>query len=801
MTKSVPIGNLSHFERERHIVDLFFTNGMGRVCVITPNIFRVQYTRRKEWNYKPFLAIEEKEWKTVALQIKRHPEKLDITTPRLIISLIFRPFSIRVYDHEGHLLHQDHPRTSAAFTSNSVIVNKRCPKGVPFLGLGDQPGTMNRSGSIHRLELTQSTEKELKAHKNPQITYPLFCYQGKDVAVGHFVDSPTMAQIDLRKSQSGDYSISVDNLELDYYVIVGSDLAEVVRNYSVLLGRSTFPPRWSLEITKGIEALPETNAFKKAYRELRSGFLMTSSVLLHPTDKGGISFLDDKPLKMLRGFKRSERIPHLMLEIDQKVNPRTPSTKELKKLIKQGVFIESELDSNIALQTKDGGIYFDAFYKSSRELISKNLKPLVQSGMWGVEVVDAAPPWKHKVLKKVSFRTIQKIIGEDGESTEDLVHTVSAQDVYAYMPNALAESVNHALRDSQPDARPLAVFTSGFAGIQRNAILSLAQPRFEWADIPKFISRMLSLNISGSPLLCVDLYLHTGMDDELLARLVQAMAFVPLLRLRFPKKFNLKKMMQSNRFLTALDQVLKIREDWLPYLYQLTWLSHTEGTPVLHPTIYHFPEWEPAHGMQNQFLLGDSVLVSPVIKKGISSMTIDLPPGEWVDINSFTIHQGDSKLKIDVDETTLPVFLREGTIVPHYDSDCGEMNKSVKVSVFLKPDVSSETYIYDDDGESMRYLKNEYSSIHVRLSSTKKGYVLKIARREGRMNPTWGSYVFCFIRSRLDIQRVVYNRSELEYYPTHEELLQAKTGFHLDDENELLYIKIPFEREGGVIRF
>ena len=171
--KILPIGNLENFHRERHIFDLFFSRGLGRLSVVTANIIRVQYTLEPDWPYKPLLSIEEKEWKTVPIQIKRHAEKLDITTPKLIVSIVFRPFNIRIYDHDGHLLTQDNPKCSVTYKKDGVNVHKKVPPGASVLGLGDLPGKMDRQGTLHHFEMLKSSEKDLEQHKNPQINYPV----------------------------------------------------------------------------------------------------------------------------------------------------------------------------------------------------------------------------------------------------------------------------------------------------------------------------------------------------------------------------------------------------------------------------------------------------------------------------------------------------------------------------------------------------------------------------------------------------------------------------------------------------
>jgi alpha-glucosidase len=797
--KVYPLGNLEDFHRERHIFDLFFTRGIGRVSVITSNIVRFQYTVEKDWSYKPLLSIEEKEWKSVPIQIKRHTEKLDIMTPKLIISLVFKPFNIRIYDHEGHLLVQDNPKCSATYKGTQIAVHKKCPTNTPIIGMGDQHGNFDRSGRAFRFEMMKSTEKRLKAHSNPQLIFPTFCYKGKDISVGYFLDNPNNSIIDLRNSVRGDFSMITDNGNLDYYTIIGDELKDVTAGISLLIGNSIFPPRWSLEIMKGLETQLDPKKFLKVYKQIREKFLYTSSIIAQQPENDSTGFWDDRPVNLLKSFKRSDQIPHFMMEIDQKIQKDSLQRKTLKALIAKDAFIMA--DPNASKESDENqNVYLDPFHEPGNDYIESSLKPLFDEQLRGIEVRDDCPYWTRSTIGDQKVHCIQEIIAEDGESVEKLVHEIEAKNLLAYIPNGLVKNIVSAYAKAKPDLRPLVVSSSGYAGVQRYSVVRPIHTKMDWPDISKFLTRILSLNISGAPLICVDINLSMDFEDKFMTRLIQALAFVPIIRLRIAKDFDLEKILGADHFLETLDSIFRLREAWLPYLYQLMWSSHKEGTPILYPIIYFYPEIKDGGGLLDMFMVGEHVLVAPMVKDK-KSRDITLPTGDWIDVNTYELVQGGKTISYDVDDKTIPMFLKEGAIVPQFNSETPGLSKSVIVTFFPKNDVISESVLYDDDGDSSRYNKDFHACVNLRLSGTKKGFVLKLSRRQGRINPSWANYLFCFANSRLDISKVVYNRVELDYLTSLDELIAEKTGFFLDDEKELLYVKVPYEREGGVVRF
>ena len=799
--KIIPIGNLENFYRERHIFDLNFTKGIGRLSVVTPNIIRVQYTLEKDWPYKPLLSIEEKEWKSVPIQIKRHAEKLDITTPRLIVSLVFRPFNIRIYDHEGHLLCQDNPKCSTTYRGQRISVHKKVPPGSAILGLGDMPGNMDRSEANHHFEVGKATLENLKSHKNPQISYPICFYKGKDHAVGFFVDNPNRCSVDLRGTAKGNMILETENGNLDYYMMVGTDFEEISRSISMLIGNSVFPPRWTLEVMKGLETQLDSDTFLTEYNSIREEFLLTSSVIAHQPPKEPTGFWDERPLNLLKSFRRSDQIPHFLIELEQRFKKSELAENEFAELCSSGAFIEEKMGGGVLREASNNSIFLDPFYDAGHKYIAKKMEPLLKKDLRGLEISDPCPPWTRKTIDDSSVRCIQEIIAEDGESVEKIVHEIEAKNLLGYMPNGLAQGIYQAFLKTNPELRPLLFTTSGSAGIQRYAILRLLHSDLDWKDLPLYLSRILSLNISGCPLTCADIELKPGFDQHLISHQILMLSFVPLIRLKLAKGYSMEELLGSEQLLETLEYTFGLRETWLPYLYQLTWRAHIDGLPILHPTLYFFPDWEPAKEIQDQFLVGKHVLVSPFLNEKGLSRRIQLPPGAWADVQTFEVFQGPITLTYERENSPLPMFYREGAIVPSYETSTPGLDKSIIVTFFPFGDSVSETDIYDDDGDSTRHETQINCSVQLRLSSTKKGYVLKLSRRVGRINPSWASYLLRFIHSRLDIQRVVYNRTELTYFTSFEELAESKMGFFLDDELEMLYIKIPYEREGGVVRF
>lgn len=66
------------------------------------------------------------------------------------------------------------------------------------------------------------------------------------------------------------------------------------------------------------------------------------------------------------------------------------------------------------------------------------------------------------------------------------------------------------------------------------------------------------------------------------------------------------------------------------------------------------------HSYFPEFMLGEKILVAPVVVKGANSRRVYLPKGKWKDGNSNAVHQGPVALNYNAPITVLPYFIKQG---------------------------------------------------------------------------------------------------------------------------------------------
>ena len=99
-------------------------------------------------------------------------------------------------------------------------------------------------------------------------------------------------------------------------------------------------------------------------------------------------------------------------------------------------------------------------------------------------------------------------------------------------------------------------------------------------------------------------------------------------------------------------------------MYTLAWRSHREGIPVVRPVFWSHPDLCNLWDVDDQFLLGDDILVAPVLTHGCTTREVVLPPGDWYYFWNDTCYSGHRTIKIPVTLEHIPIFIRAGSILP-----------------------------------------------------------------------------------------------------------------------------------------
>lgn len=128
----------------------------------------------------------------------------------------------------------------------------------------------------------------------------------------------------------------------------------------------------------------------------------------------------------------------------------------------------------------------------------------------------------------------------------------------------------------------------------------------------------------------------------------------------------------------------KLKLRLLPYLYSMAVKSHKTGIPSMRAMIMEFNDDPATKYLDMQYMLGDSILVAPIFNKE-GHAEYYLPAGKWTHLLSGEVKEGGRWYEEDYDFSSLPVFVRENTLLPIGAVDTTvdyELEKDVQIQVY-----------------------------------------------------------------------------------------------------------------------
>ena len=184
-----------------------------------------------------------------------------------------------------------------------------------------------------------------------------------------------------------------------------------------------------------------------------------------------------------------------------------------------------------------------------------------------------------------------------------------------------------------------------------------------WEDLQKLIPDQMSQSLMGYAYTCPDMigggeygsFIDlASMDEELVVRSAQVHALMPMMQFsvapwRVLSKENAKYCLEA----------AKLHEKMGPYFLELAIQASKTGEPIVKPMALAFPN-DGYETIKDQFVLGDGIIVAPVVTKGSLKRKVVLPKGKWQD-EKGKIYKGNKTVEIEVPLDRLPFFIKVDT--------------------------------------------------------------------------------------------------------------------------------------------
>ncbi|MEU5561339.1 glycoside hydrolase family 31 protein [Streptomyces globisporus] len=243
-----------------------------------------------------------------------------------------------------------------------------------------------------------------------------------------------------------------------------------------------------------------------------------------------------------------------------------------------------------------------------------------------------------------------------------------AHNVYAL---AMARAGYEGLLRLRPEERPFLFSRSGWAGMQRYGGTWSGDVTTGWPGLRASLSLVLGLGLCGVPYSGPDVGGFDGFPSpELYLRWFQLGAYLPLFRThsaidagrREPWEFG-PEVLEHAR--TALVERKRLH----PYFVSLSQVARLTGAPYVRPVWWGAPGDRALRECEDAFLLGDALLVAPVLEPGVRRRAVRLPRGRWYDTVTGRAYEGPGQVLVDAPLSGMPVLARAGAVIPVRGAD------------------------------------------------------------------------------------------------------------------------------------
>lgn len=532
-----------------------------------------------------------------------------------------------------------------------------------------------------------------------------------------------------------------DGGALRYYVSLGTP-AQLLERYTELTGRSPLPPRWALGYHQSHWGYKREEAIRDTYKSFEAHDLPLSAIHLDIDVQVGYRAFTIDP-------KRFPKLPSFIQEMEAHgVKFITILNPGIKYSRHSNLFLEGQLlDGFCKLPNGElvvapvwpGWTVFPDFTNPQvRNWWSRQYEYLLDVGVAGfwhdMNEPAAFIGWGDRSLPKVTRHYME---GRGGEHRE-------AHNVYGLLQ---AKAAYKSLCEYRPHLRPFIVSRAGWAGLQRYAWTWTGDVECTWVALRQTLPLVMGLGLSGIPYSGPDIGGFQGNPSaELYLRWFQMATFLPFYRTHSSNNVEDRNpWTYGEPTLSLIRQCLKLRYRLLPYFYTLAWETAQKGYPLVRPAFWADPNDPNLWDVEDLFLLGDGLLVCPILEEGGRKRQVTLPQGLWYHFWDDQPIQGGQSVEIAAPLEQIPLFVKAGTVLP--------MEEYKQLILHLYPPVAGEEaqgYIYSDAGDG-------YGDWRVDI--------LHITRNEEGLDIHWqqeGDFEFPYTQIQIQVHGMVIQAGSMD---------------------------------------
>lgn len=547
----------------------------------------------------------------------------------------------------------------------------------------------------------------------------------------YFLDYGGRVKIDVGKTQSDKIILEAPASSVSVLLTGGNSIAETVSNYLKVTGLPVMPPRWSF----------------------KPWWWLMSAV---DKPKADISTLNaNEVLAAAKKFKEMD-IPASVTWIEPpwqtartSLEPSQKFAPDFKKFVDELHKLDLKVLCWTIPYTLQNSPNWDAVAKNNYlvkkpggELPQAELTPSGEMIGGGYNYIDFTNPaarkfWQGQIKKVLAFGIDGFKLDAGQDLPEDAVlHGGIGKDLHnsfaRYYNQTFFEVLNSELKGDFLTI-PRASWSGGnkYHSFKWPGDLSTS---FRENGLPASVYSSISAGFSGFSSISTDIggFSPRPSPEDVWIRWSQFGSMLPGMQTPNMPWWYSKKAAAYYRYLSWLHT------DMVPFWMSLAHEAHTTGRPIVRHLVWTFQDDEKAGNVDDEYTLGESILVAPVTGAE-NSRKVYLPKGNWFNFWTDEKIAGHKELNWSGDLYQFPIYVREGAIIPmEVENDVsgfGTKESAGYVTVSIWPKIAGQSsFIFQDTEAPVTFnvRQEKHKPLQISWSSSKRNYIFRLNMEDKR---------------------------------------------------------------------
>lgn len=612
--------------------------------------------------------------------------------------------------------------------------------GARVFGGGERTGPLDKRGRTLTFWATDPKPNFDETTDAMYQSVPFVIILDQGLAHGIFFDSSARATLDLGAMHTSELAYETTGPDLVAYFFAGPTLGDVLRQYTAITGRAPMPPRWALgnqQSRWSYATAEEALAIAKRFRAERipcdalhldidymDGFRdFTWNTANFPDARGLIRMLGELGFRVVTiidpGIKVDESY-HLYQDGAQK---------------------------NYFVRAVTGGA-FEGWVWPGRSVWADFAQPevvswwgeqhrgLVESGVAGIWIDMNEPTqadmWapEHVHIPHGASLPLDAVHGPECDP-------LSHADFHNAYAIEMARATYEGLTRLAPERRSFVLTRAAGAGSQRYAAVWNGDTTSSWAHLRLATSLNLGAGLSGFALTGGDIGgFWEDTTPALLARWTQLGALLPFCRNHSAINTARQEPWAFGEPYTSVCRAaIELRYRLLPIFVTLAHEAARSGAPIVRPLAWIAPQHSESLDCDDEFLLGDNLLVAPIVTEGAVERRVTLPPGEWFEWGSDVLLAGAQQVVAPAPLDRIPLFVRAGSILPIAgvtQSTQEQPTQPLELHIYLSHEGQSATAeFWDDDDHPQAEQRGSFAAYTIHATWRERGVIEVSMERTG----------------------------------------------------------------------